>query len=273
MDYTTLNEITVTSETIASLAVTAALLFILPILYAALWKKKNGKAVSWKPLFIGAAGFIVSARVLELGVHMVCIVTDNPISRFINGNTPAFVIYGIVMAGVFEECGRYVIIKFLMKKNKMAENMVMYGIGHGGIEVWSITLMTVIGYLAIAVLIHTMGMDAALESLGVTEELADGVLPTIQAAGSFASVTAFLYVAERIFCMFIHIGLTIAVAYGIFTKRKIYLPLAIVVHAVVDFLPCLYQRGIGSMWAVELWLLVSAVLLTLWGRKLYSKMR
>lgn len=29
---------------------------------------------------------------------MVCIVSDNPISRFINGSTPAYVLYGISMA-------------------------------------------------------------------------------------------------------------------------------------------------------------------------------
>ena len=46
---------------------------------------------------------------------MVCIVTDNPISRFINGNTIAYVLYGIIMAGVFEECGRYIVLKYMVK--------------------------------------------------------------------------------------------------------------------------------------------------------------
>ncbi|WP_216696751.1 hypothetical protein [Anaerostipes faecalis] len=41
------------------------------------------RRVSWKPLLIGAIGFIVSARVLELDVHMFCIVLDTPVSRFI----------------------------------------------------------------------------------------------------------------------------------------------------------------------------------------------
>lgn len=140
----------VTSGTIISLSVTAAVLAVLPVICAVLWKKHCGKSVSLASLFIGAAGFLVSARVLELGVHMVCIVWDTPISRFINGSTLAYVIYGAGMAGIFEECGRYVVIRFLMKKNKTRENMVMYGIGHGGIEVWVISLMSTVSMLAAA---------------------------------------------------------------------------------------------------------------------------
>ncbi len=105
-------------SSILNLSIASVALFLLPIIVSVLWKKHCGKTVSLAPLFIGAAGFLISARVLELGVHMVCIVADNPISRYINGNTPAYVIYGIFMAGIFEEVGRYVIIRFFMKKNK-----------------------------------------------------------------------------------------------------------------------------------------------------------
>jgi uncharacterized membrane protein YhfC len=273
MEDAALNGIAMTSGTIASLTATAVLLLAVPILYSVVWKRKNGRNVSWKPLFIGAAGFIVSVRILELGIHLVCIVFDNPISRFITGNTPLFVLYGILMAGIFEECGRYVILKFLMKKNKTPENMVMYGIGHGGMEVWSVTLVTVISYLVIAVTVQTAGMDAALSAMGVTEELISSAASTIRTVAGFGAVTAVWYVAERIFCMFIHIALTLLVAYGIWAKQKKYLLLAIMAHAVLDIVPCLYQRGIGSMWMVEIWLLFSAVVLTVWSKKLYVKMK
>jgi len=38
------------------------------------------------------------------------------------------------MAGVFEECGRHIVLKYLLKKDRTRENAVLYGIGHGGIE-------------------------------------------------------------------------------------------------------------------------------------------
>lgn len=274
MENVLLQDIEITQGTVISLVITAAVLFVLPAIYTVLWKKHCGKKVSLAPLFIGAAGFIVIVRVLELGVHMVCIVGNNPVSRFINGNTFAYVLYGILMAGIFEECGRYIIIRFLMKKNKTKENMVMYGIGHGGIEVWAITLLSVISLLVIAVVIQTQGMENGLRLLGVTdnmpENIMDSVTATIAVVADFGVFTGALYVFERICCMFLHIGFTILVAYGITKGQKRYLPLAILAHAVTDTLPALFQRGVVGMWVVELWVCGCTVVLITWSVALYK---
>ena len=111
-----IENIVIGKSAIPSLIITVILMVAIPVIFFIYWRKnyKQQTKISW--LIAGAIGFIVSARVLELGVHIVCIVTDNPISRFINGNTIAFVLYGIIMAGVFEECGRYIVLKYIMKK-------------------------------------------------------------------------------------------------------------------------------------------------------------
>ncbi len=267
-------EINIGAPEIISLTVTAILLFILPIIFAILWKKHCGKAVSLMPLFVGAAGFIVSSRILELGIHMLCIVMDNPVSRFINGNTVAYVLYGIFMAGIFEEVGRYIIIKFIMKKDKTKENMVMYGIGHGGIEVWSISLISIVNMLLIIMMIKTLGIEKALPLLGVTDEVPQSVIDSLSAAiTSAANYGAFqlgITVLERLMAMIIHISLTVTVAFGIARNKLIYLFLAVFAHALVDLFPVLYQRGAVGQLAAEIWLCVLAVLLALWSRKLYK---
>lgn len=99
---------------ILNLSVTSAVLFALPLVVSVIWKKKFKSKVSLRYFFLGTVGFIVSARVLELAVHYFCIIQDNAVSRFINSNTAAFVIYGILMAGIFEEVGRYLIMKFFL---------------------------------------------------------------------------------------------------------------------------------------------------------------
>ena len=144
-----IENIVIGKSAIPSLIITVILMVAIPVIFFIYWRKnyKQQTKISW--LIAGAIGFIVSARVLELGVHMVCIVTDNPISRFINGNTIAYVLYGIIMAGVFEECGRYIVLKFIIKKNRTPENAVLYGIGHGGIEILAVLLPTMILYYAI----------------------------------------------------------------------------------------------------------------------------
>lgn len=265
----------VTPGTIASLSITAITLAALPIIFVVLWKKYCGKTVSFTPLFLGAAGFLVSARVLELGVHMICIVWDNPISRFLNGSTPAYVIYGACMAGIFEECGRYVVIKFLMKKNRTRENMVMYGIGHGGIEVWTISLMSVVSLLAIAVVLQSRGVEDTLSFFGVTgavpENLTDSISTTLAASVNFNALNGVLTVLERVGAMAVHVSLTVVVAYGVLKGQKNYLFLAILTHAAVDTLPALYQRGAVSMSVVEVWLWIWTVLLVIWAGKLYNQ--
>ncbi len=267
-----LQNIEITQGTVISLIITAAVLFVLPPVYVVLWKRYCGKKVAIAPLFIGAAGFIITVRVLELGVHMVCIVGDNPVSRFINGSTPAYVLYGIFMAGIFEECGRYIIIRFIMKKNKTKENMVMYGIGHGGMEVWAVTLLSVISLLIIAVVVRTQGMETGLQLLGVTGDMPENTMAsitaTIAAVADFGAVTGVLYVFERICCMFLHIGFTILVAYGIAEGQKRYLLLAVLAHAVTDIFPALFQRGVVGMWVTELWVCACAILIMAWGRRL-----
>lgn len=144
-----------TMENIACLAVTIVLLFLIPIVFWLAWHKGHKGQLKFRYLLAGAIGFIVSARVLELAVHYFCILMDNPVSRFINGNTAAYVLYGTLMAGVFEECGRYVVLKYIMKKDKTPENAVLYGIGHAGIEIWAVLLPACALYLALAVIFVT----------------------------------------------------------------------------------------------------------------------
>ncbi|MDE7289037.1 MAG: YhfC family intramembrane metalloprotease [Oscillospiraceae bacterium] len=271
-----LNNIEVGQSTLFSIAAAMILVFLLPVIFVVLWKKRCGKAASFKFILIGAAGFLVSVRVLELGLHMVCIVSDNPVSRFINGSTLAYVLYGILAAGIFEECGRYVILRYIVKKNKTKENIVMYGIGHGGIEVWAITLLSLASNFAIALTLKTQGAEGLMQLLGFSEGVPAGalnpVIAAVSAAAEFNGLTAFANVFERFVCMLVHIGLTIIVAYGIEKSQKKYLLAAVIFHAVTDIFPALYQRGAVGIFVAEIWLAVCAVFLTIWSVKLYKKL-
>lgn len=94
---TEFENIVIGKSAIPSLAITVILMIAIPVIFFIYWRKKQKQQTKIGYLIAGAVGFIVSARVLELGVHLVCIVADNPVSRFINGNTIAFVLYGIIM--------------------------------------------------------------------------------------------------------------------------------------------------------------------------------
>ena len=247
-------------------------MIVIPLVFFVWWRRKYKEQtrISW--LIAGAAGFIVSARVLELGVHYFCIVADNPVSRFINGNTVAFVLYGIVMAGIFEECGRHIVLKYIMKKNHTRENAVLYGIGHSGIEILAVILPSMIMYLVVAVLFSSGDTESALKALNITEETAAAALPSVQAAASYGYALAVMNVIERLFAMLVHIGLTVIVYYGVRNAKKICLPIAVILHMLVDTFPALYQRGIVPLWTVEVWAALWAAVIVFIAVKLYRRL-
>ena len=269
---TEFENIVIGSSAIPSLIITVILMPAIPAIFFIYWRKNHKQQTKIRWLIAGTVGFIVSARVLELGVHLVCIVADNPVSRFINGNTVAFVLYGIIMAGVFEECGRYIILKYIMKENHTPENAVLYGIGHGGIEILAVLLPSMILYLTVAVLFSSGNTDNALSALNITEETAAAALPSVQAAAAFDYAVMAMNVIERLLAMFVHVGLTVIVYYGIVNAEKVRLPMAILLHMAVDTFPALYQRGVVSLWAVEVWAALWTAVIVCIAAKLCRKM-
>ena len=270
---TEFEKITVGKSSIPALIITIVLMIALPAVFFLCWRRRHKPQTKLSYLLAGALGFIVSARVLELGVHYFCILADNPVSRFINGNTAVFVLYGILMAGVFEECGRHFVLKFIMKRNRTRENAVLYGIGHGGIEILAVLLPTMITYLTVAVLFSKGNTQDALSALKITEENAAAALPSVQAAAAFDYSLMAMNVVERMFAMLLHIGLTVIVYYGVTGAKKGCLPAAIGLHMLMDTFPALYQRGLVPLWSVELWAAACTVLVVLIAAKLYREMK
>ena len=264
--------IVIGKSAVPSLTITIILMIAIPVCFFICWRRKHKEQTKISWLIAGAAGFVISARMLEVGVHYFCIVADNPVSRFINGNTAAFVLYGITMAGIFEECGRLIILKYILKKDRTRENAVIYGIGHGGTEILTVLLPAMILYLAIAVMFSQGDTETALKTLNISEETAAAALPSVQAAAAFDYAMMAMNVMERLLAMLIHIGLTVIVYYGVVNAKKLCLPAAILLHMLADTFPALYQRGILPLWAVEIWIAFWTLMMMLIAAKLYKRM-
>ena len=268
---TEFENIVIGKSSIPALAITVILMIAIPVVFFLYWrgKHKEQTKISW--LIAGAVGFLISARGLELGVHYFCIMADNPVSRFINGNTMAFVLYGIVMAGVFEACGRHIILKYILKKNRTRENAVLYGIGHGGIEILAVILPSMILYFVIAILFSQGNVEEALSQLKITEETAAAALPSVQAAAAFDYALTAMNIVERLLAMLLHIGLTVIVFCGVKNEKKSCLPLAILLHMAMDTFPALYQRSAVPLWSVEIWAALWTGIIALIAVRYYRK--
>ena len=269
---TEFESIVISKSSIPALIITVILMIAISVGFVLYWQRKHKQQTNVSYLIAGAIGFFVSARILELGVHYFCILTDHPVSRFINGNTVAFVLYGTMMAGVFEECGRHIVLKYVMKKKRTRENAVLYGIGHGGFEVLAVLLPTMITYLVAAVLFSQGDVKNAISSLKITEDTADAALVAVQTAAAFDYGMMALNVIERLLAMFLHIGLTVIVYDGVINEKKSRLPAAILLHMLMDTFPALYQRGVVPLWSVEVWGAVWMTTVVFIAVKLYRKM-
>ena len=257
-------------SSIVWLSITSIILALVPIVYFLIWKKKG--SVKPAPLFAGMLGFLISARVLEMIPHMFCIVYDNPVSRFINGNVIAYMLYGAFMAGIFEECGRYVVFRYILKKDTDRSTSITYGIGHGGFEVYIISFTVAANYMTNAIMINVMGADAACKVWGISEANKAIFENLFQTISAFSSVIAFVTIFERVLCVGVHIALSVIVFYGVRVKEKRYLLLAILAHAILDMPAALSQKGATSIIVVETWLAVCLIVFGFIAKKLYEKL-
>ena len=93
------------------MAVNAILGFAIPI-FLAWWAVKKHKA-NLSTILIGAATFFVFALVLESMVHRLVLTGDR--GAAIQGKVLYYALYGGLMAGLFEETGRFLAMKYLLK--------------------------------------------------------------------------------------------------------------------------------------------------------------
>lgn len=255
----------VPTTTILAMVFTLLISLGVPLL-ACVWAKKRFKeAVSLNSLVIGAAAFFVFAMVLERVLHSVVFVLAGTV---IQENIWLYAIYGGLAAGVFEETGRFVAMKFFMKRNLTRENSLMYGIGHGGIESIMLVGMTYISNLVVAFTINGGGLKEVLDTMDAATKEA-----TIQGLAPLWELPALQFAAagvERV-CAFV---LQIALSYLVYTavkygKKQFYL-LAILLHASVNAIAVLLAQVLPVL-VVEAVLIVMVALVALFVRKLYRE--
>ncbi|TGA96355.1 YhfC family intramembrane metalloprotease [Sporolactobacillus shoreae] len=193
--------------------------------------------VGMKPILIGAGIFLVFALVLEGLLNRFLLKWDSATATFFK-NQLALAVYGALTASIFEEVGRLIGFKFLLKKKREWKHGVAYGLGHGGLEV-----IFVGGMLALAqinnVILSFMINNGTLGTLQKTLERiptqADILKHTRQQLVNLPSWAFFMGGLERVDALLIQIALSVLVLYAVIQRRYIVFLLAIFLHAAVDF--------------------------------------
>ena len=221
--------------------------FAIPVCLA--WWMIRKYKVRLSTILIGAATFIVFALVLEALVHR--IVLSGERGALIQGKTLYYALYGGLMAGLFEETGRFLSMKFLMKKEPTtALPGLAYGAGHGGVEMLIVFGFSMISNLVMAVMINA----GQLETI-VAQTPAEAQEQVRTAAVKLAELRAgdlLLGLWERISALILHLSLSVLVWAAVRKGGKwLWLfPAAILLHAGVDAQAVILSKS-ASMPALE----------------------
>jgi uncharacterized membrane protein YhfC len=233
-----------------------ALLGIAIPVFLAWWAVKKNKA-NFPPILFGAAVFLVFALVLESMVHQ--FVLKGARGAAIQGNIAYFALYGGLMAGLFEETGRFLAMKFLMKKYPATPRAgVAYGLGHGGAEMLLLFGLSMISTFAIALMINLGQTD--LLTARAPAEAQEQVVAQLEQIKSAGAGTYLFGLWERFSALILQVSLSILV-WAAARKGGKWLwlfPAAILLHALVDGVAVILSKSTGLV-TVELVILAMAI--------------
>ena len=255
-------------STLIFMAVAALLGFAVPVALA--WWLNRKYHIRWQTILVGAATFIVFALLLEPILHQM--VLKGPYGTQLMANVWYYALYGGLAAGIFEETGRFLAMKFLMKKEpSTARPGVAYGIGHGGAEMLIVFGITMISNLAVSMLINAGQAD--LLTAKVPEEQLAQVQAQFDQLSSLTAGTLCLGLWERISALVLQLGLSMMVWTAVRRGGKwLWLfPAAILLHALVDGVVVVLSKSVGMV-AVEIIVCAMAIALGATGWMLARKL-
>jgi Predicted membrane protein len=255
-------------SSIVTMALGALFGIAAPVLLA-VWLVKKYK-VRPTTILIGAGVFIVFALVLEPILHQV--VLKGPHGPAILGDTWYYALYGGLAAGIFEETGRFLAMKFLLKKEpSTALPAVAYGAGHGGVEMLLLYGVTMVSSIALAVMINSGQADTILAAAPAEAQA--------QVQAQFdqlqdADAGSYLYgIWERISALILQLALSVIVWTAVRKGGKwLWLfPAAILLHFLVDALAVVLTKSVGLA-AVEAVIFAMAIAIGAIGYMLARKL-
>lgn len=243
----------VDNAVITAFTVNTIICFGLPlgcVLYLLLAKKR-----AFIPVLVGAAVFVVFQLIIRIPLMQYVLAPMDWWTDMVQRPW----LYGIFLgltAGLFEEFGRYLGYRTLLRKRGRWIDGFAFGVGHGGIEAMLLVGMANINSLVIAQMINAGQFDqiAALMPAGTADQLMTQ-LTTMQ------SFDIYLGGFERICAMLIQIALSILVLMAVRKRRVWMVWVAVLAHMIIDAPVVIMPEVFGSsIYDIEIFVGIVAVL-------------
>ena len=227
---------TVSNLSIAAMAIAALGGIAIPLgLYLYL---RKGKGADRLPFWVGCIVFPVFALALEQFAYL-------GISKWsgwtgLQNNIWLFAPFAGLMAGLFEETGRYAAFQTVLRKKRGKDvNALMYGAGHGGIEAVLLVSVSMVSNLVASIMINKGTANALM--LSAAAQLAD-----------YPSWMFLVSLVERVAAATLHISLSVLVWFAAKNAKRFWLfPLAVLLHALVDAVAVVMSKYVANVWLIE----------------------
>lgn len=236
----------ISSVLLAVAVVATVFISACPFILGVIARKQLG--VGWKYFWFGALVFLVFQLLTRIPLTVV--LADTVLAPLLRTSATFNWIWLVILAvtaGLFEEVGRYVGYRLFMRREpKTWSKAVMYGIGHEGLE--SIVL---VGRQIILTLLSIAILSAInINNLPVAQR--QPIIQQVTAINALPVWFPLLPVWERLWSFPLQVALSVIVL-QVFRRHQVYwLFLAILLHALIDFLTLALPQALGQGTSIEL---------------------
>lgn len=179
-----------------------------------------------KPIIVGVLTFLIFQVFTRIYIIQVILPTQVWYILFTYQYPILYAFLLSLTAGLFEEIGRYIMMRFVLKKMEL-KHALAFGIGHGGIEA-----MLFVGFALIMVNPSTIDSQNLLMS---------GL--------------------ERLSAIIFHCGFSVLVYQMVFKGKKFHLIYVITLHTLVNFISVILMMNGVNLWLLEGLLFIFASLM------------
>jgi uncharacterized membrane protein YhfC len=249
--------------TLSSLALATLLVAALPFLIYR--RLRRPLALNPRDAITGIAIFALFAMVIERALNDYVLHRNEATATFLS-NPLAFVVYGALVAGVCEEVGRFIGMRLILKRAAAKSSVtatvrtddspaLTYGLGHGGAEAWLVGVLVQIQWILFAIFENRGQLDGYLGNLPP-----ESLMRIHMILANLTPQTAGIFALERVAALVFQIGLSVLMWRGVRAGWRGILPLAILLHALVDVPAALFQAQLVPLVAVDGVYAVAAVI-------------
>jgi uncharacterized membrane protein YhfC len=236
----------VSAAWLAMTAVATVFVIVYPLILGGI--ARNKLAVGWKYFWFGALVFLVFQLLTRL--PLVIVLQETVLAPLLRSSTAFTWIWLAVLAvtaGLFEEVGRYVGYRLFMRREpKTWSKAVMFGLGHEGLE-----SMVLIGGAHVLTLLNIAILSAInVNSLPIAQRQA--VIQQFAAINAQPFWLPLLAAWERLWSVPLQVALAVIVLQVFRRHQMRWLFLAILLHAMIDFLTLAFPQAFGQSTIIEL---------------------